>query len=282
MVNEERSFSTTGKEPKPLTRESIEKAKQMLVPDIIIRELMVNEETIKERTMGIIPFKKKRRKKESFGGAASYKGFAGLEVVAFFLKYIDWTKTDGVLVCSSEGYYFFGLIAADRLSVPRVERNIAVKYSLGGESETVTENQYPIEVIRLGDEYYNAIQVKSLREAETIPGFKFIGPEEIETQANKYYKSEEYYSSNQLDIASAQPSEYSMGQTEYQEYMALRRAAVDGGIVTPGGPQVSEGTIMIDPESKERMIFTGGRWIVEEKKKRKWKKEEKVDRQLIF
>jgi hypothetical protein len=255
---------------------------EALIPSVIDREQM---DKLQERAMGFIPPKipkKKisfRKKKSKSAGSTSssssailpYKGYAGVEVVESYLMGIDWERDRGVLVISKENY-FFGLVYAN---VGNKKERYVYFPEVDSKNETVTALKYPVQVVRLVSEYFNAIQVKSLKEAGGLRGFVFCSPEAIEEEAQQYVNGDQYYYSNLMEKKNLQ-SEYSLGQVEYDQFQQLKAIARRSSV-----PAVSENSIMVDSVTGKTMKYTNGEWK-EVVKLKKWKKKEEAERQLIF
>ena len=204
----------------------------------------------KERAMGFVPPKIPKKKKRQEGVEAMstsrifpsiYRGFAGMDVVNAYLLGLGWDGSRGLLVCSPEGY-FFGLLYGNfkgQTEITIIKRPESIKRN--------------IEKLAYAGQYWNAILVNSLV-AESIPGFIFITPEEIESKADEYWQR---FNSMAGDIEASQQSEYSLGETEYTEYMRLK--ALEKQLQTEK---------VLKREVQERV--------------KKWEKKAEAERQLIF
>jgi hypothetical protein len=227
-------------------------------------------DNLKERTVSLVPpeIPKKKIKKKS-EAIVTYRGFVGSEVVEDYLLGTNWERDRGLLVLSKENY-FFGLVYVTVDTTKEVYVYFPeVKYK---DDEAVSAIQYRIKKVRLLREYFNAIQVDTLKEAEGLRGFVFCSPEAIEAGADIYRQTNQYDYSNRQE---SQQSEYNINGVEYDNYMRLKR-------VERKQIQVfNEGSIMVDSKTGETMKYTNGEWR-SVKKQEKWKKKEEAERLLIF
>ena len=187
-----------------------------------------------------------------------YRGFVGVDIVNAYLLGLGWNNSRGLLVCSPEGYFFdllYGYFRGlEEITIPIPEeagRPWEKRQSIQG---TV---KYRIEKLTYARQYWSAIMVNSLVAAESIPGFTFIPPEEIYSGAEQYRSSggrDGYYYYSAVD---SMQSEYSLGETEYAEYMRLK--ALEKQLQTEK---------VLKRKVQERV--------------KKWEKKEEAERQLIF
>jgi len=199
--------------------------------------------------MGLKPWGKNTNK------MTVYRGYAGVDRVNAYLIARRWDDSSGLLVCSPEGY-FFGLLYGNFKG--QTEITIPVPEEAGSgyraiERQSIQVIKRNIEKLILAGQYWNAILVNSLVMAESIPGFTFITPEEIESKAEQYWQRSSP-GSLYFDAESLQ-SEYSLGETEYVEYMRLK--------------------------ALEKQLQTE-KVLKREVEVKKWEKKAEAERQLIF